>query len=70
MTSLLEESRNWFGPEGPLAQAIEHYQPREAQLQMVDAIAQAFETREHLIVEAGTGIGKSLAYLVPALLSG
>jgi ATP-dependent DNA helicase DinG len=43
---------------------------RPGQRQMVDAVAEAIEDRKHLIVQAGTGTGKSLAYLVPALLSG
>ena len=41
---------------------------RSGQQQMAEAVAQAFETGEHLIVQAGTGTGKSLAYLVPAIL--
>ena len=40
---------------------------RSGQQQMAEAVAQAFETGEHLIVQAGTGTGKSLAYLVPAI---
>ena len=43
---------------------------REGQRQMVAAVARAFSRREHAIIEAGTGVGKSLAYLVPAALSG
>ena len=40
---------------------------RSGQLEMADAVARAFETGEHLAVQAGTGTGKSLAYLVPAI---
>jgi ATP-dependent DNA helicase DinG len=43
---------------------------RAGQVRMVEAVARAIETRSHLVVEAGTGTGKSLAYLVPAVLSG
>jgi len=43
---------------------------RAGQVQMVEAVARAMETRSHLVVEAGTGTGKSLAYLIPAVLSG
>ena len=43
---------------------------RDGQTQMVDAVANAISERTHLIVEAGTGTGKSLAYLIPAILSG
>lgn len=45
-------------------------EPREGQFQMCEAVAEAIEHERHLLVEAGTGVGKSLAYLVPALLSG
>jgi ATP-dependent DNA helicase DinG len=44
--------------------------PREGQQRMADAVADAFTQREHLLVQAGTGTGKSLAYLVPAVLTG
>jgi superfamily II DNA or RNA helicase len=43
---------------------------REGQRQMVAAVASAFSRKEHAIIEAGTGVGKSLAYLVPAAMSG
>jgi len=43
---------------------------REGQRQMVAAVAAAFSRKEHAIIEAGTGVGKSLAYLVPAAMSG
>lgn len=60
----------WFSPDGQLARNLDAYQAREAQLLMARAVARAIITRRALVVEAGTGIGKSLAYLVPALLSG
>jgi Rad3-related DNA helicase len=56
-----------LGPEGPMAQELESYELREAQLQMTLAIAQLFARGGRLLVEAGPGTGKSLAYLVPAL---
>jgi ATP-dependent DNA helicase DinG len=55
---------------GPLAAAIDGYAPRAGQLAMAERVAQAFEDRSVLVCEAGTGIGKTFAYLVPALLSG
>jgi ATP-dependent DNA helicase DinG len=55
---------------GPLAQAVEEYRPREGQLQMANAVAEVMEDGGMLVVEAGTGVGKTYAYLVPALLSG
>jgi ATP-dependent DNA helicase DinG len=56
-----------FGPEGLIAQAHPEYEYRPGQIQMADAVMRAFEERHHLIVEAGTGTGKTLAYLVPAV---
>ncbi len=55
-----------------LAAAIEAIggQPREGQIQMAEAVANALTDRHHLLVQAGTGTGKSLAYLVPALVHG
>jgi len=55
-----------LGPEGPLA-ALPGYEYREAQQQMLRAVAQVMRRGGRLLVEAGTGTGKSLAYLVPAL---
>ena len=52
---------------GPLAQAFPNYEHRPQQRAMLKAVAEAFNNDEHLIVEAGTGVGKSLAYLIPAL---
>ena len=56
-----------FGPGGLIAQAHPEYEYRPGQIQMADAVMRAFEDRHHLIVEAGTGTGKTLAYLVPAI---
>jgi ATP-dependent DNA helicase DinG len=59
-----------FGPEGPLQRALPDFRFRRQQLRMAERVAAAFENREALVVEAGTGTGKTFAYLVPALLSG
>ncbi len=59
-----------FGVDGAMARADEGYVPREVQLQLALAVAQAIEDRAALVAEAGTGVGKTYAYLVPALLSG
>ncbi len=59
-----------FGPDGPLAHSLAGYAPRPEQVAMAEHVATAMEERETLIVEAGTGTGKTFAYLVPALLSG
>ena len=56
-----------FGPEGLIAQAHPDYEHRPGQIDMARAVMRAFEERKHLIVEAGTGTGKTLAYLVPAV---
>src|ERR1700733_14259781 len=59
-----------FSPEGPLAQALPDFRVRREQLHMAQRVADALAARESLVVEAGTGTGKTFAYLVPALLSG
>src|SRR5919205_2139261 len=56
-----------FGPRGLIARAHPEYEYRPGQVQMAEAVLRAFEERRHLIVEAGTGTGKTLAYLVPAV---
>src|SRR5437868_13975002 len=56
-----------FGREGLIARAHPEYEYRPGQIQMAEAVMHAFEDRHHLIVEAGTGTGKTLAYLVPAV---
>src|SRR5258707_4294848 len=56
-----------LGPDGLVAQRLENYEPRQQQLDMAQAVADAIEGRHHLMVEAGTGVGKSFAYLVPAI---
>ena len=61
---------NIFGPQGPLARDLPAYRFRPQQLAMAEAIARAIEGRGQLLAEAGTGTGKTFAYLVPALLSG
>lgn len=59
-----------LGTDGPFAREVPNFAPREAQQRMAQAVAQAIAGRETLIAEAGTGTGKTFAYLVPALLSG
>lgn len=56
-----------FGPEGLIARHLTNYEHREGQIQMAEKVLEAFENKKHLIVEAGTGTGKTLAYLVPAI---
>ncbi len=59
-----------FGPSGRLATVIADYEPRAEQAELAAAVTRALTRREHLLAEAGTGTGKSLAYLVPALACG
>jgi len=56
-----------FGPDGLIAQAHPEYEYRPGQVEMARAVLRAFEEGRHLVVEAGTGTGKTLAYLVPAV---
>ncbi len=70
MSPLEHEVAAFFAAGGPLSRRGGHYRPREGQQAMAQAIAQAIDNRGVLVVEAGTGVGKTYAYLVPALLSG
>lgn len=58
-----------FSHQGALAKAIDGFSPRQAQLDMALDVAKAIEQRSSLIVEAGTGTGKTFAYLIPALIA-
>jgi ATP-dependent DNA helicase DinG len=70
MSLLTDRSRAALAEGGALADAIDAFAPRPAQQRLAEAVAQAFEQRGVLLAEAGTGTGKTYAYLVPALLSG
>src|SRR5207247_7447493 len=59
--------KKFLGSGGLIAQFHEAYELREGQITMVEAVMRAFEQKRHLVVEAGTGTGKTLAYLVPAI---
>jgi ATP-dependent DNA helicase DinG len=58
-----------LGPQGHIARRLPKYEHRPEQLQMAEAVEKAIQTKQHLIVEAGTGVGKSFAYLIPAILA-
>lgn len=64
---LVKQVENIFSPKGILSRSP-NFEFRPQQQQMAMAVARALENQEHLAVEAGTGVGKSLAYLVPAIL--
>lgn len=68
--SLLNQVRETFAEGGLLSRTVNEFTPREGQTQMATAIARTIDSGGVLVVEAGTGIGKTFAYLVPALLSG
>ncbi len=57
-----------LGPRGSIARRIPAYEHRQQQIAMAEAIEEALYERKHLVAEAGTGVGKSFAYLVPAIL--
>ncbi|MHC1728842.1 MAG: ATP-dependent DNA helicase [Syntrophobacteraceae bacterium] len=61
--------KKYFGPEGILASKIEGFEYRQSQLEMAQAVFECFRSKTALIVEAGTGTGKTWAYLIPAILS-
>jgi ATP-dependent DNA helicase DinG len=66
-TDFPEEIRRIFSPDGLLAEA-KNFEYRREQQEMAVAVAEALANERHLVVEAGTGVGKSLAYLIPAVL--
>ena len=58
-----------LGPSGRIAARLTNYEARAEQLAMAEAVDRAIREKHHLVVEAGTGVGKSFAYLVPAILA-
>ena len=70
VTHRLPTLHQFFAPGGMLSQAHPNYEFRRGQLQMAEAVEKALNERRHLIVEAGTGTGKTLAYLLPVIRSG
>ncbi|WP_367306276.1 helicase C-terminal domain-containing protein [Alicyclobacillus acidocaldarius] len=68
LDEIVRKARDMLMPGGPLAASLPGFEARPGQLAMVEAVAQALAEGKHAMVEAGTGTGKSLAYLVPAAL--
>jgi len=62
-------TKDILGPGGSIAKRLGNYEHRAEQIQMAEAVADAIGAEKHLVVEAGTGVGKSFAYLVPAILA-
>ncbi|MFO1093133.1 MAG: DEAD/DEAH box helicase family protein, partial [Planctomycetaceae bacterium] len=58
-----------LGAGGVIARRLKSYESRPQQVQMAEAVEQAIAKQEHLVVEAGTGVGKSFAYLAPTILA-
>jgi ATP-dependent DNA helicase DinG len=67
---MMQTLEDIFGEHGPLARALPGFRARESQVQMASHVTQALQQDRWMVVEAGTGTGKTFAYLVPALLSG
>lgn len=68
MSYQLEKMADYFEPGGPVAQAIPGFVHRQEQASLAQSIGEAFSNREFLVAEAGTGVGKTYAYLFPAFL--
>lgn len=62
--------KRYFGTDGLLEKQLEHFESRPLQLQMAEMVSHCLGNPSHLLVEAGTGTGKTWAYLIPAILSG
>src|SRR5678815_2104121 len=70
MNPLASRVDRTFADDGPLAQAFDGFEPRPGQQQLAAEVSRIFTDGGTLIAEAGTGTGKTLAYLVPAVLAG
>ncbi len=68
MSKYIENYLDVLGPEGVISRRMKQYELRSEQLTVSGKVAEAFHNRSHLAIEAGTGVGKSFAYLVPAIL--
>ncbi len=66
--SMISQIRSWFGKNGKLENGLSGYELRTEQIELASVIGEAFENASFLLAEAGTGTGKSLAYLIPAYL--
>ncbi len=67
-TTFKDKVFNILGNDGVISRALENYESRPQQLKMAQGICESIEAQKHLLVEAGTGVGKSLAYLVPFII--
>ncbi len=69
MTDEVFSAEDILGQHGVIARRLAGYEPRTEQLEMAKAVEEAIKGRRHLVAEAGTGVGKSFAYLIPAILA-
>ena len=69
MSSDLISTEDVLGVDGSIARRLDSYEPRPEQLALALAVEEALAERHHLVAEAGTGVGKSFAYLIPAILA-
>jgi ATP-dependent DNA helicase DinG len=68
MSKKTSKVSSFFAKDGPLSSKVDGYKPRDAQIEMACAIESTLKDKSQLVIEAGTGIGKTFAYLVPALM--
>ena len=61
------DARQFLSPDGPVARRLKNFELRPEQVEMAASVDEAFENNHHLVAEAGTGVGKSFAYLIPAI---
>ena len=67
-SEFVKEVADVFAKDGPLSKVTANYTPRPSQIEFATSVAEALEQGKSLVAEAGTGTGKTFAYLVPALL--
>lgn len=68
LSELSQRARDMLGPDGSMSRLLHGYEPRPGQMAMVDSVSEALSEGKHAVIEAGTGTGKSMAYLIPSVL--
>ncbi len=67
LVQMQTDARHFLSPDGPVARRLKNFELRPEQVEMAASVDEAFENNHHLVAEAGTGVGKSFAYLIPAI---
>ncbi len=67
LEKMISDTREFLSPDGPVARRLKNFELRAEQVEMAAAVDDAFANNHHLVAEAGTGVGKSFAYLIPAI---